>query len=158
MPISGVMGIWELHRCFVWHPLCETTSVSQDRSEGISGHRTNRPRRVGTGDTIAMAPRTLDEHERRALSQFLRLLEEESFDPSPQVEETRILRGPEGQIVVPVVLDADERSLSLALLTAHKSEQVYKQTGCRFVLAQRLRKEPEGEYYIWAGDGWQPLR
>ena len=62
----------------------------------------------------------LDEHERRALGTFLHVLEEERFEPKPQVQEAHILRGPEGQIIVPVVLDADELSMSMALLMAHK--------------------------------------
>lgn len=99
----------------------------------------------------------LDEHERRALGQFLHLLEEERFEPKPRVEETHIIRGPDGQIVVPVVLNADKRSVSLALLMAHKAEHVYKQTGSRFVLAQRLETDPENQYYVWVDAAWKCL-
>ena len=99
----------------------------------------------------------LDEHERRALGTFLHVLEEERFEPKPQVQEAHILRGPEGQIIVPVVLDADELSMSMALLMAHKAEHLYRQTGCRFVLAQRLKKGEGEQYSIWADGGWKPL-
>lgn len=99
----------------------------------------------------------LDEHERRALGAFLHVLEEERFEPRPQVQEAHILRSPEGQIIVPVVLDADELSVSLALLMAHKAEHLYRQTGCRFVLAQRLKKAEGEQYSIWADGGWKPL-
>jgi hypothetical protein len=99
----------------------------------------------------------LDEHERSALSQFLRLLAEEQFDPRPQVEEGHIVRGPEGQIIVPVTLNAAEPSLSLGLLMAQKAEHLYKQTGCRLVLTQRPQKDPTGRSYVWAAGSWRSL-
>ncbi len=99
----------------------------------------------------------LDEHERRALSQFLRLLDEEGLDPKPEVDRAHILRGPEGQIYVPVVLDTAEPSVNLALHMAHKAEHVYKQTGSRFVIAQRLKHDPKAQYHIWLDGAWKPL-
>jgi hypothetical protein len=99
----------------------------------------------------------LDEHERRALSQFLDLMEEAAFEPRPQVDRQRIFRGPDGQIIVPVTLPAQEPSLHTAMLMAKKAEQVCKQTGCRFVLAQRLEKDPKGRTYVWADGAWQVL-
>lgn len=97
----------------------------------------------------------LDEHEKRALAEFLHLLTAERFEPKPQVEEAHILRGPEGQIVVPVVLDAEDLSVSLSLLMAHKAEHLYRQTGCRFVLAQRLKKDERMKYSIWRDGAWK---
>lgn len=99
----------------------------------------------------------LDEDERSALGRFLRFLEDEPFDPRPKAEEAHILRGPDGQIIVPVTLRAGEPSLSLALLMAQKSAHLYKQTGCRFVLTQRLDKDPTGPMYVWAEGAWRSL-
>jgi hypothetical protein len=99
----------------------------------------------------------LDEHESLALGQFLRLLAEESFEPRPEVESGRILRGPEGQIIVSVALNAEAPSLSLAMLMAEKAEHLYKQTGCRFILAQRPEKDPQKRLYLWAEGAWQSL-
>lgn len=99
----------------------------------------------------------LDEHEQRALEEFLRVLEEEHLTPKPLVDKKEIYRGPDGQIIVPVVLKANEPSLSLALFMAHKAEQVCKQTGCRFLICQRLDKDKNNQRYIWANDTWQPL-
>lgn len=99
----------------------------------------------------------LDEHERLALGRFLRLLAEEPFEPRPKVEEDRILRGPDGQIIIPVALNADGPSLSLAMLMAEKAEHLYKQTGCRFVLAQRPEKDPQKRMYLWSEGAWQSV-
>jgi len=100
----------------------------------------------------------LDEHEHRALREFLRALREEQLEPMPRAEEESIYRGPEGQIIVPVVLKANEPSLSLALFMAHKAEHVYKQTGCRFLICQRLENDKNHQHYVWTNDAWQTLR
>lgn len=99
----------------------------------------------------------LDEHERRALGQFLDLMEEAAFEPRPQVDQHRIFRSSDGQIIVPVILSAQEPSLHMAMLMAKKAEQVCKQTGCRFVLAQRPEKDPRQRTYVWADEAWQTL-
>ena len=99
----------------------------------------------------------LDEHERLAVGRFLRLLAEEPFEPRPRVEEDRMLRGPDGQIIISVALDADAPSPSLAMLMAEKAEHLYKQTGCRLVLAQRPEKDPRRRMYLWSGGAWQTL-
>ncbi|MBM4121244.1 MAG: hypothetical protein FJ249_01450 [Nitrospira sp.] len=99
----------------------------------------------------------LDEHERLALDQFLGLMEEASFEPRPQVDQRRIFRSPDGQIIVPVTLSAQEPSLHMAMLMAKKAEQLCKQSGCRFVLAQRPEKDPKGRTYVWADEAWQTL-
>ena len=99
----------------------------------------------------------LDEHERRALTEFLRMLEEESFESPLVAEEGRVFRGPDGQIIVPATVRAQELSVSAALLMEHKADHLYKQTGCRFVLAQRPAKDPAQRLYIWTGSVWQAL-
>ena len=99
----------------------------------------------------------LDEHERLTLTEFLHLMEQEAFEPRPKVEKNRIFRGADGQIIVPVVLSAEEPSLSLAMLMAHKAEHLYKQTGCRFVLAQRLEQDPQNRLIVWAEGSWKSL-
>ena len=98
-----------------------------------------------------------DDHERRALRTFLHLLEDECFEPKPVVEEDRVFRGPDGQIIVPVTVQTAEPSVSLALLMEHKADHLYKQTGCRFVLAQRPAKDPTHRLYVWTGSVWQAL-
>lgn len=96
----------------------------------------------------------LDEQERLALDQFLHLLKEERFEPEPIPDLSRILRTAEGQIIVPVRVNAEEPSVSLALLMAHKADQVYKQTGCRFILAQQPERDPKHLLYVWAEEEW----
>ncbi|MBI4400260.1 MAG: hypothetical protein HY581_01340 [Nitrospirae bacterium] len=99
----------------------------------------------------------LDEHERRALGQLVHLMEKESFESRPTVDERHVFRGPEGQIIVPVTLDAEKPSLPLAMLMAQKAEHLYKQTGCRFVLAQCPGKDPQKRMYLWAEGTWRLL-
>lgn len=107
--------------------------------------------------TTDLKPIPLDEHERRALAQFLRLLAEEPFQTTPMVEEAHVKRGPDGQIIVPVTISGEAPSLSLALLMGHKAEHLLKQTGCRFVLAQRPDKDPEGKLYVRTEDAWHTV-
>lgn len=99
----------------------------------------------------------LDEQEGRALTQFMKVLEDEHFESHPSVETSGLARGAEGQILVPVVIDADEPSAHLAMLMAHKAEQLYRQTGCRFVVLQRLRQDPEQRRYLWTKTGWTTI-
>jgi hypothetical protein len=45
----------------------------------------------------------------------------------------------------------------LAMLMEHKAEQLYKQSGCRFVLLQQLETDPKRRSFVW-GDGiWQTV-
>jgi adenylylsulfate kinase len=99
----------------------------------------------------------LDAREELALTQFLAMLQEERFWSEPKVERSRITRGPEGQIIVPVLVSADTPSLSMALLMGQKAEHLYKQTTCRFVLAQHPEKDPKGRTYVWDGKDWRTL-
>lgn len=99
----------------------------------------------------------LDETERWALNELLHLMEEESFRPKPRVDENQVHRTPEGQIVVPMLLDAEHPSAHLGMLMTHKAEQISKQTACRFLLTQRPLKDPEGGTYVWTEQGWHSL-
>ena len=96
----------------------------------------------------------LDDQEELALKGFLETLEAQSFDPKPKVNKERISRGPEGQIIVPVILQGTSPSLSLALLMGRKADQIYKQTACRFVLAQYLEKDAQMRKYVWVENSW----
>lgn len=100
---------------------------------------------------------TLDEQESRALRQFIKLLEDEHFKFNPSVERTALARGAEGQILMPVVIDAEEPSAHLAMLMSHKADHLYRQTGCRFVVLQRLQKDPEHRRFLWTKDGWTTI-
>lgn len=100
---------------------------------------------------------TLDEQEQQALGRFVRLLEQERFEPKPAAELQRVSRGTEGQIVVPVAVPSDKPDLHIAMLMARKAAQLYKQTGCRFVLAQKPAQDPNGNTYVWADGGWRSL-
>ncbi len=100
---------------------------------------------------------TLDAREEQTLARFLTLLKEEQFGHEAKPDRSRITRGPEGQIIVPVALDAATPSLSMSLLMGQKAEHLYKQTTCRFVLAQRPEKDPQGQTYVWDGTAWRSL-
>ncbi len=99
----------------------------------------------------------LDQHERLALGQLFQILEGEPFEPKPLLDEQAIYRGPDGQIIVPVVIKGSQPSLSLALLMAHKAEQLYKQTGCRFMVTQRLEHDTDKKQFVWAHDTWETI-
>jgi hypothetical protein len=99
----------------------------------------------------------LDRQERAALNQFGGIVRENWLESPPTVEMDDIFRGPEGQIIVPVTIGASEPSPSFAMLMAHKAEHLYKQTGCRFVLAQRLDRDPKKLMYVWAEGAWRAL-
>ena len=100
---------------------------------------------------------TLDEHERQALDQFVSALEHEQFESRPTVDRSHLSRGTDGQIVVPVAVPSDKPDLHMAMLMARKADQIYKQTGCRFVLAQKPARDPKGHAYVWAEGAWQNL-
>jgi len=99
----------------------------------------------------------LDDAENAALNEFLTILDEQRFAPKPLLLSDRIHRMLEGQIVVPVSVKGMAPSLSLALLMGHKSEQVYKHTACRMILAQCPDKDPGKAMYVWGGRNWQAL-
>ena len=99
----------------------------------------------------------LDEAENAALNEFLTILDEQQVPPTPLLLSDRIHRRLEGQIIVPVSVKGMAPSLSLALLMGHKSEQVYKHTACRIVLAQCPDEDPEQAMYVWGGRSWQAL-
>jgi len=99
----------------------------------------------------------LDAREEQALGRFMTLLQEEQFGLEAKPDRSRIARGPEGQIIVPVLVGAAIPSVSMALLMGQKAEHLYKQTTCRFVLAQRPEKDPQGRTYVWDGKDWRSL-
>ncbi|MDH4194166.1 MAG: hypothetical protein OEY80_03980 [Nitrospirota bacterium] len=99
----------------------------------------------------------LDDAEKAGLNEFLSILDEQPFAPKPLLLSDRIHRTVEGQIVVPVSIKGMAPSLSLALLMGHKSEQVYKQTACRVILAQCPEKDRDHAMYVWGGRNWQAL-
>jgi len=99
----------------------------------------------------------LDEHEMAALQRFVVALRHEPHPSDPHVEMDHIFRGPEGQIFVPVKLSGAHPDAHLALLMEHKAEQLYKQSGSRFVLLQRLAGDPERRSYVWANGAWQTV-
>jgi hypothetical protein len=98
---------------------------------------------------------TLDDLEAVALNEFVRIVEALPVFPQPVVAADKIHRLPEGTIVVPVAIQGAKPSLSLALLVGHKAEHLYKQTTCRFILAQCPEKDPQHRVYLWTGEGWQ---
>ena len=100
---------------------------------------------------------TLDDAENAAVNEFVTILDEQQFEPKPLLLPNRIHRTLEGQIVVPVSLKGKAPSLSLALLMAHKSEQLYKHSTCRIVLAQCPVEDVEKAMYVWGGRNWQTL-
>ena len=104
-----------------------------------------------------LRPLPLDQQERRALVQFLSFVEEAGLAVKTVAEAEHVFRGSDGRIVVPVDVDAADPSLSLALFVEHKGSHLYKQTGCRFLLAQRPMKDPKQSLYHWSGTDWQEL-
>lgn len=99
----------------------------------------------------------LDAHELAALQRFIMSLHEEPHPSNPKVDMPRIYRGLEGQIFVPVTVSGTTPDAHLAMLMGHKAEQLYKQSGCRFVLVQRLEGDPEGRSYVWGEGRWQTV-
>lgn len=99
----------------------------------------------------------LDDVENAAVNEFLTILDEQRVEPKPLLLSKRIHWTVEGQIVVPVSVEGMAPSLSLALLMGHKSEQLYKHTACRVVLAQCPVEDPKKGMYVWGGRDWQAL-
>lgn len=94
----------------------------------------------------------LDNQEKLALKEFQKTLE-----PKPKINLELISRGAEGQIIVPLTLQRDSLSCSLALLMEQKADHIYKQTACRIVLAQSLEKDPQKRKYVWIENSWEPI-
>ncbi|HET9961175.1 MAG TPA: hypothetical protein VFQ34_02460, partial [Nitrospiraceae bacterium] len=99
----------------------------------------------------------LDESERLALRHFVRLFDESRTDERQVLELGGLSRSEDGHILVPVMLPGAHPDLGLAMLMERKSEQVYKQTGCRFQLMQRPAKDPSGQALVWRDGEWRTL-
>jgi hypothetical protein len=99
----------------------------------------------------------LDCTENAAVNEFVAILDEQQFQPKPLLLPERIHRTLEGTIVIPVSLKGKAPSLSLALLMAHKAEQLYKRSTCRMILAQCPVQDPEQVMYVWGDRNWQTL-
>ncbi len=108
-----------------------------------------------TDNTLPHA--TLDDQERQAFGLYVRFLAEAGLEHPEEVDVRRVFKGLDGQIFVPVTLSAAEPNLQLAMLMAHKSEQVYKQTGCRFVLVQQPQADSTQRRYVWGDGTWRAL-
>lgn len=99
----------------------------------------------------------LDAHELASLQRFMVAIHEEPHPSNPKVEVTRVFRGLEGQIFVPVMVSGKGPDAHLAMLMEHKAEQLYKQSGCRFVLLQRLEADSQRRSYVWTEGAWQTV-
>lgn len=97
----------------------------------------------------------LDQLENDAFHHLMRLLQEADVSPPVTADASRLSRAKDGRIVVPIEVEAVEPSIPLALLATHKAEQVYKQTGCRFVIAQRPVRDPQQRTYVWGDNRWE---
>jgi hypothetical protein len=92
----------------------------------------------------------LDQEEQLALERFVAYLEEENRQPQALWDRDRVMRSPDGQIIVVAELASVEPSATLGMIMAHKADQLYKQTGCRFLLAQQPEQDPKKQVYIWS--------
>ena len=99
----------------------------------------------------------LDAQERLAFGQFLRCLEAESEHVKLVVNADTFRRGTDGQIIVPVTIRDSQPSAALAMLIRHKADQLYKQTACRFLLAQQPELDPKRQTYVWVDSWWKVL-
>ncbi len=99
----------------------------------------------------------LDQHELAALQRFMVAIHEEPHPSNPKIDMSQVFRGLEGQIFVPVTVSGETPDAHLAMLMAHKAEQLYKQSGCRFVLTQRLEGDPQQHSYVWAENAWRTV-
>ena len=99
----------------------------------------------------------LDTHELASLQRFVAAVQEEARQSVQKVDVTRIFRGAEGQIFVPVVIAAARPDAHLAMLVEHKAEQLYEQSGCRFILVQRLENDPQQLSHVWADGAWRTV-
>jgi hypothetical protein len=99
----------------------------------------------------------LDERELAALQRFIVALQEEPHPSNPRIEMDRIFRGLEGQVFVPVEVSSGQPDAHLAMLMEHKGEQLYKQSGCRFILVQHLETDAERRSYVWGDGVWKTV-
>ena len=99
----------------------------------------------------------LDRHELAALQRFMVAIHEEPYKSNPRVEVQQVFRGLEGQIFVPVTVSGASPDPHLAMLMSHKSEQFYKQSGCRLVILQRIDGDPQSMSYVLDGTVWKTV-
>lgn len=99
----------------------------------------------------------LDDLERAALDRFAQLITEEKNGMALSIDEVHVFRRLNGEIVVPVLIQAVQPDMHFALFMVRKAEQLYRRTGCRLVPAQRPAQDPQKATYIWADGGWQTL-
>ena len=99
----------------------------------------------------------LDAHELAALQRFMVAIHQEPHPSNPRIDVSQVFRGLEGQIFVPVTVSGTTPDVHLAMLMEHKAEQLYKQSGCRFVLLQRLGTDPQRQNYFWAEGAWKTV-
>ncbi len=99
----------------------------------------------------------LDQHELATLQRFVVAIQEESYPSNPGIDPSHVFRGLEGQIFVPVTISGEQPDVHLAMLMEHKGEQLYKQSGCRFILVQRLEGDQEHRSYVWAEGTWRTV-
>jgi hypothetical protein len=99
----------------------------------------------------------LDAHELASLQRFMVAIHEEPHPSDPRVDVTRVFRGLAGQIFVPVTVSGTHPDVHLAMMMGHKAEQLYKQSGCRFILVQQLETDSERRSYVWADGAWQTV-
>lgn len=99
----------------------------------------------------------LDAHELAALQRFMIAVQEEPHPSNPKLDVSRVFRGSEGQIFVPVMVSGKSPDAHLAMLMGHKGEQLYKQSGSRFVLVQQLETDPERRSFVWGDGDWRTL-
>ena len=96
----------------------------------------------------------LDAHELAALQRFMVAVQEDASPAHPKLDVSRVFRGPEGQIFVPVTVSGSSPDAHLAMLMGHKAEQLYKQSGSRFVLVQQLETDPDRRRFVWGDGDW----
>ena len=99
----------------------------------------------------------LDVHELASLQRFILAIQEESHPSNPRIDPSHVFRGLEGQLFVPVTISGEQPDVHLAMLMDRKGEQLYKQSGCRFALVQRLEGDPERRSYVWAEGTWRTV-
>ena len=102
-------------------------------------------------------PLDLDEAEKGAVKEFVKIIEAQRFSSPLIVLNGRMRRMMDGTLIVPISLAGKTPSLSLALLMNHKTDQVYKQTSCRVRLAQCPLADPKKGMYLWGGSDWEAL-
>ena len=113
----------------------------------------DQPDRSRKGTVVSIV---MDKLERGVYRRFVDVLSLSTITPRPSLDDTGVRRCPDGQILVPVTMEAERPSLSLAMLMAHKSDYLYRHSGCRFTLTQRPLRDPDRKTYLWNGN-WQTV-